>query len=784
MFKSYFKVALRNLYRQRVFSIINILGLGLGLACSLLIGLWVRDEFQVDAFHKNGSQLYQIRTVFFFDGNKKESNPGTQGKLYEELPKKIPEVTYASGFYGQETLTLTVGDRFNKEMGGYAGPDWFRMFSFPLIEGSPQTVLQNPTSIVISRKIARKYFGDAWSAVGKTIRVENKTDYQVSGVFEDITDQSSLKFDFLLTWEVLRKQNEWLEDWGNSGPPTFVQLRADADPARVNAKIKHFLQAYIPDTKTQLTSQPFEDIYLYSNFKNGVQDGGRIEYVRLFSIVAVFILLIACINFMNLATARSVKRAKEVGVRKVVGAVRSLLIGQFLGEAMLLTILSVLTAMGILSLLLPTFNQLTGKHIELPFAQPAFLLALGGLTLVTGVVSGSYPALFLSSLNPVRVLKGTLKFKPEARFLRQGLVVLQFVLSILLIVGMIVVYQQLEYIQHKNLGYDRESLVHMPIEGELKFPTFRDELLKMPGVRRVSRIATPPTGLGGITWGVEWPGKDPNVIIFFAQNSIGYDFVKTMNVKLLDGREFSRAFATDTAAYLINQTAAKAMGLKDPVGQTITFWGKKGPIVGLIQDFHFESLHEAIKPLILRLEEAVPYGLVLVRTEPGKTREALDSMEKLSKQLNPKVPFTYAFTDDDYGKLYQSEQVVGKLVRYFAFLGIFISCLGLLGLAAFTAEQRTKEIGIRKVLGASVSNIVSLLSKDFIKLVLLANVIAWPLAWWAASSWLSNFTYRAPMAWWIFAAAGLAALLIALLTVSYQALKAALANPVKSLRTE
>jgi len=502
----------------------------------------------------------------------------------------------------------------------------------------------------------------------------------------------------------------------------------------------------------------------------------------------VFLLLIACINFMNLATARSVKRAKEVGVRKVIGALRSVLAGQFMGEALLFTVLALVLAVTLVFFLLPAFNSLTGKYLALHFTDASFWLLLIGTTLVTGLLAGSYPAFFLSSLEPVKVLKGSLKFGSGARLFRQGLVVFQFVLSMLLIVGTIVVYRQVNFIQTENLGYDRENLIYIPVEGELatltKFKTFKDELLRMPGIQTVSSMNEAPFSIGNSTGGVSWTGKDPNVNIEVTQTAVGYDLLKTLKAKLVAGRDFSAEFSTDTSNYIINESLAVRTGYKDPVGQPITMWGKPGKIIGVMEDFHFQSLHTPIAPLILRLSTEPSSQNFLIRTQPGQTKQAVASIESLWKQQNPKFPFSYHFTDDEYQKLYQSESVVGSLANYFAFLAIFISCLGLFGLSAFTAEQRTKEIGVRKVLGASVTNIIGLLSTDFLKLVLIAIVIASPLAWYTMNQWLQGFAYKLDITWWIFAVAGVLAIGIAILTVSFQSIKAALMNPVKSLRSE
>jgi len=792
MIKNYFKIGWRNLVRNKAFSAINILGLAMGIACSLIIMLWVQDERNVDAFHANGKYLYQVYERQYYDGKVEASYP-TQGLLAEELKRVIPEVQYASSLEHASppgTLnTFEAGDKINKMEGFFAGADFFSMFSYPLLQGKPGTALNTQEGIAISRKMAEQFFGSPEKAIGKAIRYENKEELLVTAVFENLPANSSQQFDFLRSWIAYVKENEWVHNWGNTSPVTLVQLRSDADHVKVEAKIKDFIYRYQPKDKAflmELALQPYPEKYLHSTFKNGKIDGGRIEYVRLFTIVAIFILLIACINFMNLATARSVKRAKEVGVRKVIGASRSILIKQFIGEAILLTFLSTIIAVCIAAVSLPAFNSLTGKQLSLPLAQPSFWAALFGLLILTGFIAGSYPALFLSSLNPVRVLKGSLKFNWGAIFFRKALVVFQFTLSIILIVGMIVIYRQMDYVQTKNLGYDRENLVYIPIEGDLvkKYDVFKEEAGKMPGIITISKMRNSPTVIEHHTNSIGWPGKDPNLNVSFADAVVGYDFVKTMNLKLKEGRDFSKDFGTDSTSYLLNETAVEKIGFQNPIGQQVVWGNHPGKVVGVLKDFHFNSMHQAIEPLIARLDENWNWGTILVRIKAGKTKQAITGLEKICKDLNPKVPFSYQFSDLEYARLYKSEQVVSKLSNYFAFLAIFISCLGLFGLSTFVAGQRTKEIGVRKVLGASVPNIIALLITSFLKLVAIAIVIAVPISQYAMGRWLENFAYKIDIGWWMFAVAGIIAVFIAMLTVSFQAIKAAIANPVKSLRIE
>ncbi len=783
MFRNYIKIAWRNIAKSKTFSFINVLGLALGMTSSLLILLWVQDERSINQFHANGSRIYQVFENQQWTGNDISTTPSTPGPLAFALKAEIPGVERTVKVTWEEEHLLTVGEKAYKEKGRFSSPDLFQIFTFPLVHGNPKTAIAGPTSIVISEKAARKLFGRT-DVLGQLVRVDNKEDHQVTGVLQDIPETSSLRFDFVLPETPYEKENKWLEKWDNNGIMTYALINPNADAETVNTKLLNFIKKHDKNVTTITTFMfPYEKTYLQSKFTNGKPDGGRIEYVRLFTIVAVFLLIIACINFMNLATARSAKRAKEVGIRKVVGAERSYLVGQFVGEAVLMSLFSLFIAIVLVQLLLSPFNTLTEKHIEIQYANPLYWLTLLGLALLTGLISGSYPALFLSSLQPISVLKGTLRFKSGAVLFRQGLVVFQFSLSLLLIIGTLIAGRQVDYIRTKNLGLDRENVVYMDLEGDLpkRFDSFREELLQAPGIQSVSSAGNDPMQIGSSTTGVKWKGKPEGDKTLFTQLPISYEFIKTMKIKLLDGRDFSKSTITDSTNYIINEEAARRMGMKNPVGKDLTFWEKPGKVVGLIKNFHLNSLRVAIEPLILRLDST--NNVLLVRTYPGQTEQALKSMERLAKQFNPAYPFDYKFADESFREQYKSETLVGTLANAFAVIAIFIACLGLFGLAMFTAEQRTKEIGVRKVLGASVPSIVALLSKDFLKLVFISILIASPLAWWAMYQWLKDFAYRIDIDWWVFVLAGLLAIGIAQLTVSFQSIKAALMNPVKSLRS-
>jgi putative ABC transport system permease protein len=815
MLRNYVKIALRNLVKSTVFSAINVVGLALGMICCLFIFLWVEDEKSVDNFHANGKNLYVAYQTLSANG-KLDGNyatpvravPGLRSTfLLEDVKTAVPEVQniafYATGYelpWGHPE-TFQAGEKKFKLEGSRAGQDFFKILSYPLIAGNAETALKEVGGIAISRKMAEMFFGSPQNAVGKSLRYENKLDFRVSAVFENLPVQSSLKFDFLFNWEAHKTKL----DFASSEFRTYLQLAETADVKTVETKINRFLQPRLSKDKgfkTQIGLQPLSEQYLHSNFVNGKPAGGRIEYVQIFSGVAIFILLIACINFMNLATARSVKRAKEVGVRKVLGSSRGHLIGQFFGEALLLAFLAMLVTLLLVTLLMPIFNDFTGKQITSPITQWSFWVSLVGLTVFTGIIAGSYPALFLSSLQPVRILKGVLRFTQSAIWFRQGLTVFQFGLAIILLVATIVVSRQTNYVQKTHLGYDRENLLYARIEGELatqrNYLLFKEQASRMPGIAMVDRSSEAPHAMGFVVDdndgssetktgddAINWEGKEKNASVGFKPTSVGFDFVKLMNLKIVEGRDFSRTNATDsTDAFMVNEEAVRQMGLKNPIGKWVSAWQKKGHIIGVLKDYHTHSLHEPIKPLIVDVKEYEYFGVILVRTKAGQTKEALASLAQVYKNLNPNYPFAYQFIDQEYEKLYRNEQVMAKLSNVFAVLAILISCLGLLGLVMFSTEQRTKEIGIRKVLGASVSQIVTLFSRDFLRLVVIAILIASPIAWYAMNAWLQGFAYKIDMAWWFFAASGFGALAITLATVSFQSIKAALVNPVKSLRSE
>ena len=805
MLKSYFKIAWRSITRHKVPAAINVTGLALAMTCCLFILLWVQDEKSIDNFHTNGKNLYIAYQTINADGKRTgayslplryDTNSKTTTSLMDDIKEAVPEIKgiafYKTGYelpWGHAE-TFRAGDKLLKLEGSRAGKDFFTMFSYPVLVGNPHTALSDIGNIAISRKMAAQFFGSPQQALGKTLRYENRLDFVVSAVFENPPPQSSFKFDFLINWEA---QKKGLLEYASSGFFTCLQLAESANVKSTEAKINGFLQSRLnkkEDGEIEIGLQPFGDRYLHDVFENGKPVTGRIAYVRIFSGVALFILIIACINFMNLATARATKRAKEIGLRKVVGSTRGHLIAQFFSEALLLAFAALAVSVALLYLLLPAFNHFTGKEMVPPLAQPAFWKYATALLLITGLVAGSYPALYLSSLHPIRTLKGVVHFSQGATRFRKSLTVFQFVLSILLIIATIVIVRQVSYVQHTHLGYDRENLVYIRIEGELanknSYLLFKDRALGMPGIAMVDRSTETPHAMGFLVIkDINWEGKEKNASVGFKPASVGFDFVRLMHLQIAQGRDFSPLNLTDsTDAFMVNEEAVKEMGLKNPLGKWVSAWKKKGHIIAVLKDYHTHSLHEPIKPVVIDVKETENFGVIMVRTQPGKTKAALASLAKVYKDINPAYPFAWQFVDEEYNKLYKSEMVMSRLSVLFATLAIIISCLGLLGLVIFSAEQRVKEIGIRKVLGASASQVVALFSKDFLQLMLIAFLIAVPLGWFVMNSWLKDFAYRVAVSWWIFVLAGLASLLVAMLTVGYQAVKAATANPAKSLRSE
>lgn len=778
----------RNFRRFRGTFLINLVGLSTGLACAVFIYLWVSDELSVDKFHVNHERLYQVMTNQNRPDEIVTLGEGP-GLLAESLAPLMPEIEMAvSASHIEDDFTLNQEHNHLHALGQFVSQDFFTLFSYALLHGDPHQVLQKPDAIVLSERTALSLFGTTENVVGKMMewQVKNiKKTVMVTGIFKNIAPTSSRQFDFVLSYEVYKAFLGGDDSWGNHSAVTYLLLRPDTDIAQFNAKIKDFVKTKKTDTNITLFVKPYAEMYLYGRYENGVMTGGRIEYVRLFSLIAIFILVIACINFMNLATAKASGRAKEVGIKKTVGASRGVLVRQYLGESLAVSFISLAAGVLLVDILLGKFNDITGKQLSLTL-DGTMLLWLGGIWLVTGLLAGSYPALYLSGFKPAAVLKGRLSISFGEVWARKSLVVIQFVLCLVFIVSVMVVHRQIGFIQAKNLGYDRNNVAYFNIEGNVTqhLETFLTEVKKVPGVVQASSMWGTLTGATGFTTGYfNWEGKDPNQVVQFEHLGVNYDMLELFNISIAEGRSFSRQSPDDTKSIILNEAAIDVMGLKDPIGKTFNLWGTELQIVGIVRNFHFKTLHESVKPFFFRLQPTES-NKVLVKLEAGKTQQALEDLRKLYRSFNPEYAFDYAFLDNDYKRQYVAEMRVADLSRYFAALAIIISCLGLLGLTAFMAERRQKEIGIRKVLGASELGIVYLLSSDFTKLVLVAIVIAVPLSYFLTRQWLDSFAFKIALEWWYFAGAGLLALAIAWLTVSAQAIRAARINPADSLGTE
>ncbi len=789
MLKNYLKIALRNFRRHKVTSFINIVGLAIGIACAALILLYVRHELSYDRYHKNKDRIYRL--VSKVQGASYEAVAKVPGPWSIEAKKSFPEIQHVARFvFFNEILVRRGEKRFYESGGFYADSTVFEVFSFSLLKGNPQTALVPPNAIVVTEAFAQKYFGDK-EPLGQTLTFDNQNQYLVTGVIRNVPAHSHFTFDFLVsmaTYANPRRDNwEWLQFY------TYLLLAPGSSPQAVADKfpalLRQHVEANIASNYTPYL-QPLTDIHLRSQLFREMQANSDIAYIYIFSAVGFFILLIACINFMNLTTARAATRAREVGVRKVTGADRGQLIKQFLGESILVCGFALLLAMVVIDLLLPAFNFLTGRELAVDyFADKIFSLSLIGLALLVGAVSGSYPAFVLSGFKPVNVLKGKLP-QSSRTWLRQGLVVFQFAISAFLMIATGIVYNQLDYIQNKRLGFNAEQLVIIPIRDEairLKYETIKHELLQHPNIVSVAASSNLP---GGSDWGIpcEPEGIPPDQVPPIRMLVVDQDFISTFQMKLAAGRSFSKDHPTEaTAAFMINEEAAKQLGWSDPLGKTIAMsriQRPAAPVIGVLKDFHFRSMHEKIGPIMFFIPPPDWFTVFSVRIRPDHVAETLAFLERKWTALDPSRPFDYTFFDEQFGQLHLAEQRIGQLLGYVAVLAIFIAGLGLFGLAAFTAQQRTKEIGVRKVLGASVGGLVLLLSKDFTKLVLIGFIVAAPLAYYAMNRWLADFAYRVEIGIGVFVLAGLLALAIAWLTVSYQSIKAALANPVEALRYE
>jgi putative ABC transport system permease protein len=788
MLVNHFKLIWRHLVKDRQFTLLNLMGLSSGLACAFLIWLWVSDEWQMDKFHAHENRLFQVlANQKNSDGIKTES--ATNSLLARTLKTTMPEVEDAvavlpPGWFGK--TTFSAGETNTNASGIFADPGYFNVFSYRLLQGKAGQVLTDKQDIVLSRDLAMRLFHTTENVVGKTVAWQHAQTFTVTGIFDDIPVHSSTHFDYVLPMEKFLETHAYEKNWGQSSDPaTYVVLKQGADIGLFNRKIAGFMKTKYTASNETLFARPYSRGYLYNRYENGVEVGGRIEYLRLFSLIAVFILLIACINFMNLSTAKASRRMKEVGIKKVVGARRASLVIQYLMESMLMTFLSMVIALVIVALLLPGFDSITGKQLvwHIDGSLSGIILAI---VLTTGLIAGSYPAFYLSGFKPIGILKSTFKTSLGSLWIRKGLVVIQFCLSFIFIVGVLIVYRQVQYIQTKDLGFNKDNILSFGMDGiqRQQAATLLTEISTVPGV----------VNAGGLDhasvydFGRSVPyvdGKPTKDFISIDNVGISYGLIETLDLRMTAGRSFSRQQSSDSAEIIINQAAVDVFGLKDPIGKKMEVFYGDGPrkIVGIVKDFNFQSLHENVQPMALRLVTQYT-DAVLVKIRAGQEQPAIARIGQLYKELNPGFPFEFHFLDDDFQSQYLAEKRIAVLSRYFGGLAILISCLGLFGLVAFTAERRFKEIGIRKVLGATSGSIILLLSADFLRLILFAILLAFPLSWWAMNRWLQGFAYRISLSPALFLLAAAAVLLLTLFTISFQSIKAALSNPAARLRAE
>jgi ABC-type antimicrobial peptide transport system permease subunit len=794
MFTNYFKTAWRNIIKNKFSSIINIGGLAVGIGVSMVIGLWIWDELSFDKYHKQYDRIAQVMQHVTNNGEV-QTVPVVPYPLANELRKN-----YGSDFTkvilggGGGDHLLTVGDKKLKQPGSYFEPGITELLNLKMLKGS-KDALKDPSSIILSQSAAIAFFGDK-DPIDQHIKIDNDIQAKVAGVYEDLPDNSTFAaLQFMGPWDLYFNNTNWIstiqDPWRPNAFQLYVQLAENANLDYVSGKIKDEklknVNAQLAKKKPALFLHPMNKWHLNSEFKDGLNTGGRIKYVWLFGIIGAFVLLLACINFMNLSTARSEKRAKEVGIRKAIGSLRIQLIGQFFSESILVVVISFILSLVFVMALLPFFNEVAGKKIVIPWSNPLFWGLGLVFSVITGLLAGSYPAFYFSSFKPVKILKGVFKAGKWSAMPRKTLVVLQFTTSVVMIIGTIIVFRQIQFAKNRPIGYETNGLiaVHM-VTSKIHdhFDAVAAALKQTGTVLSMTETDNPVTETWSTSSGFEWKGKDPNLSIDFPVVNIAYDYGKTIGWEVAAGRDFSKDFASDSTAFILNEAAVKFMGFKEPIGESIIRFGESFKVVGVVKDLIMQSPYEQVRPTVFRL---VPWAqsFVILKLNPSvSASDALSKIEPIFKQHNPEQPFGYSFVDTDYNKKFGDEERIGKLAGFFALLAIFISCLGLFGMASFMAEQRTKEIGIRKVLGASVLNVWRLLSKEFIVLVVIALLIAMPIAYYFMHDWLQSYQYRTAISWWIFAAAGAGALLITLLTVSFQAIKAALANPTKSLKTE
>jgi putative ABC transport system permease protein len=789
------KIAWRSFLRDRQFTILNLLGLATGIASALLIWLWIQDELRMDKYNEKDEHLYQVMHNIQ-SSNGIETIEYTPGLLAAAMAKEMPEITAAvtvvpASWFGSDGIISNTISRF-KAKPQFVSKDFFKVFTCPLIGGNEKRLFEGEGKIAISDKLASKLF-DRQNPVGQTIswmQDNFEGTYEIVGVFKSMPANATEQYDLLMNFDLFVKKRPGMLAWGNSDPHTYVLLSDNVNKARLDARLKKYLVTKDKNSKSELFLRKFSDQYLYDQYSEGKPVGGRVSYVKLFIGIGIFILLLACINFMNLSTARAARRIKEVGIQKTMGASRYRLVVQMLTESCLMSVIAMLTALAIAALVLPAFNNITGKSLSIQLTSNLVLAGLA-IMLFTGVFSGSYPAFYISGFKPVAVLKGPIRSSVAELWTRKGLVIFQFSLSIFAIATVLIIYRQVQYIQHKNLGYDRQNIARFEIPvgfdsaGLASASAFINELKSIPGILNVSSYYHNLTGGHGSIGDFSWPGKDPGTHIDFVNLEVGENFPQTVGIRIKEGRHMNaskKGFMSPSKEIVFNESAIRAMGLKDPLGKVVKFWDQERTIVGIAEDFHFESLYQKVKPCFFQVYPIMP--TVIAKIQPGTEARTIEQIRTRFEKFSKGLPLDYNFLDDEYQAMYKQESRVANLAKYFTGLAVLISCLGLFGLSAFTAQKRQKEIGIRKVVGASVSGIVFLLSKGFLQLILIAALFALPLVYLSMNAWLNNFVYRSPISPDVFVITIAGILVISLATISFQSLKAALSNPVKSLRNE
>lgn len=789
MIKNYLKIAFRNLQRNSIYSLINIAGLSIGIASSLLILLWVYDETSYNKFQPKYNEIHQAWVHGHFDGSIMSftSVPQPLAEGLKEKDSHIVKTTLTN--WGGEHL-LTVGETRLVQEGYFVTETFLEIFQFPLVKGSADRVLDDPTSIVLTESAARALFGEQ-DPINQLVRVNNHAELKVSGILKDIPGNSSLKFNCLMPWAYHAQYADWIKEtkdnWDEFSFQVFAEVQAGTNIEDVNKNIQGILAEHSEsEIRRDVMLYPMSRWRLHSSFKNGVEDGGMIEYVQTFTWIALFVLIIACINFMNLATARSERRAREVGIRKSIGSGRKELIGQFLGESILVSILAFIVAVVIVEVSLPLYNMLVDKQLFIDYSASPFWIFAACMILFTGVASGSYPAFYLSKFQPAQVLKGKLTTTGRGGSLpRKVLVVLQFTISILLITGTLVIHQQIKHVEARDLGYNQENLMVVETTAELQnaYAIVKEQLENSRVAISITRSQSPVTDIFSNNF-LEWPGKPKDQPVLFNTLRVDYDYIKTIGGKMLLGREFSEQFKSDTAAIIVNKAALDLMQLKDPIGTKLTVWERPFELIGVVDNMLIGSLFKEVPPMFMVLNADASNYITIRLARTDDLQASIKSVQEVIEKHNPAYPFDYTFADAEFARKFTYINLVNRLSNVFASLAIFITCLGLFGLAAFMAEQRTKEIGIRKVMGASVGKIVMMMSKDFSRLVLFAFVVAAPLSWWAMDVFLQRYPYRIDVPIWIIVLSGAVALLLTIFIVSSQAVRAARVNPAQSLRNE